>query len=153
MLIKYSYTIGVDMINLDHIDKQIISILQTEGRDSASHIANEIGMSVPAVTDRIRKLQECEVITGFQAIVDPRKIGLDVSALITLISESSSHYTEVVESAKNTEEVIQCFTTTGNGSHVLIIQTENTMTLEKLLRQIQGWPGVTRTETQIILTF
>ena len=140
------------MMNLDHIDKQIISILQQKGRDSASHIADEIGMSVPAVTDRIRKLQEADVITGFQAIVDPRMIGLDVSALITSISESSEHYTDVVESAKKTEEVIQCFTTTGNGSHVLIIQTENTRSLERLLRQIQGWPGVMRTETQIILS-
>ena len=140
------------MLNLDHIDKQIISILQHKGRDSASHIAIEIGMSVPAVTDRIRKLQEASVITSFQAIIDPRMIGLDVSALITIISESSAHYTEVVESAKNTEEVIQCFTTTGNGSHVLIIQTENTRSLETLLRQIQAWPGVMRTETQIILS-
>ena len=140
------------MINLDHIDKQIISILQQEGRDSASHIAIEIGMSVPAVTDRIRKLQDASVITGFQAIIDPRMIGLDVSALITIISESSEHYTEVVEFAKNLEEVIQCFTTTGNGSHVLIIQTKNTRSLETLLRQIQAWPGVMRTETQIILS-
>jgi Lrp/AsnC family transcriptional regulator, leucine-responsive regulatory protein len=140
------------MINLDHIDKQIISILQQKGRDSASHIATEIGMSVPAVTDRIRKLQDAHVITGFQAIVDPRMVGLDVSALITIISESSEHYTEVVESAKNTVEVVQCFTTTGNGSHVLIIQTENTRSLERLLRQIQAWPGVMRTETQIILS-
>lgn len=140
------------MINLDHIDKQIISILQQKGRDSASHIASEIGMSVPAVTDRIRKLQDAHVITGFQAIVDPRMVGLDVSALITIISESSEHYTEVVESAKNTVEVVQCFTTTGNGSHVLIIQTENTRSLERLLRQIQAWPGVMRTETQIILS-
>ena len=140
------------MLNLDHIDKQIISILQHKGRDSASHIAIEIGMSVPAVTDRIRKLQEASVITSFQAIIDPRMIGLDVSALITIISESSAHYTEVVESAKKTEEVIQCFTTTGNGSHVLIIQTENTRSLETLLRQIQAWPGVMRTETQIILS-
>ncbi|MBT7377163.1 MAG: Lrp/AsnC family transcriptional regulator [Candidatus Marinimicrobia bacterium] len=140
------------MINLDHIDKQIISILQQKGRDSASHIATEIGMSVPAVTDRIRKLQDAHVITGFQAIVDPRMVGLDVSALITIISESSEHYTEVVESAKNTLEVVQCFTTTGNGSHVLIIQTENTRSLERLLRQIQAWPGVMRTETQIILS-
>ena len=140
------------MINLDHIDKQIISILQQKGRDSASHIATEIGMSVPAVTDRIRKLQDAHVITGFQAIVDPRMVGLDVSALITIISESSDHYTEVVESAKNTEEVAQCFTTTGNGSHVLIIQTENTRSLERLLRKIQAWPGVMRTETQIILS-
>ena len=140
------------MINLDHIDKQIISILQQKGRDSASHIATEIGMSVPAVTDRIRKLQDAHVITGFQAIVDPRMVGLDVSALITIISESSDHYTDVVESAKNTVEVVQCFTTTGNGSHVLIIQTENTRSLERLLRQIQAWPGVMRTETQIILS-
>ena len=140
------------MINLDHIDKQIISILQQKGRDSASHIAIEIGMSVPAVTDRIRKLQESKVITGFQAIIDPRMVGLDVSALLTIISESSAYYTEVVEFAKKTEEVVQCFTTTGNGSHVLIIQTENTRSLEKLLRQIQAWPGVMRTETQIILS-
>ena len=140
------------MINLDHIDKQIIAILQQKGRDSASHIAIQIGMSVPAVTDRIRKLQESKVITGFQAIVDPRMIGLDVSAVITIISESSEYYTEVVESAKNTLEVIQCFTTTGNGSHVLIVQMENTRSLEKLLRQIQAWPGVMRTETQIILS-
>ncbi len=142
----------VDMFNLDNIDKQIISILQNEGRDSASHIAEEIGMSVPAVTDRIRKLQDSNVITGFQAIVDPRMLGLDVSALITIISESSDHYTEVVEFAKNTDEVIQCFTTTGNGSHVLIVQTENTRSLERLLRKIQAWPGVIRTETQIILS-
>ena len=140
------------MINLDHIDKQIIDILQQKGRDSASHIATEIGMSVPAVTDRIRKLQEAKVITGFQAIIDPRMVGLDVSALLTIISESSAYYTEVVEYAKKTEEVVQCFTTTGNGSHVLIIQTENTRSLEKLLRQIQAWPGVMRTETQIILS-
>ena len=139
-------------MNLDHIDKQIIEILQKKGRDSASHIAIEIGMSVPAVTDRIRKLQEASVITSFQAIIDPRMIGLDVSALITIISESSAHYTEVVGFAKKTEEVIQCFTTTGNGSHVLIIQTENTRSLETLLRQIQAWPGVMRTETQIILS-
>ena len=140
------------MLNLDHIDKQIISILQSQGRDSASHIATKIGMSVPAVTDRIRKLQDSNVITGFQAIIDPRMIGLDVSALITIISESSDHYPEVVDFAKNTEEVVQCFTTTGNGSHVLIIQTENTRSLERLLRQIQAWPGVMRTETQIILS-
>ena len=142
----------VYMFNLDSIDKQIISILQNEGRDSASHIAEEIGMSVPAVTDRIRKLQDSNVITGFQAIVDPRMLGLDVSALITIISESSDHYSEVVEFAKNTDEVIQCFTTTGNGSHVLIVQTENTRSLERLLRKIQAWPGVIRTETQIILS-
>ena len=109
-------------------------------------------MSVPAVTDRIKKLQESGVIMGFTTMLNHRRVGLDVSAFITVISESSSHYSDVVRETNNSPEIIQCFTTTGNGSHVLIIQTENTRSLERLLRQIQGWPGVMRTETQIILS-
>ena len=139
-------------IELDQIDHKILKLLQESGRDSASHIANEIGMSIPAISDRIRKLQESGVISGFQAVINPKKVGLDVSAFITVVSESSIHYTEVVENANQTPEVVECFTTTGSGSHVLIVQTENTDSLEILLRNIQGWPGVTRTETQIILS-
>ena len=89
---------------------------------------------------------------GFTALLDHRKVGLDVSAFITVISESSSHYSDVVRKANKMPEVVQCFTTTGNGSHVLLAMTENTISLEKLLRTIQEWPGVMRTETQIILS-
>ena len=109
-------------------------------------------MSIPAVTDRIKKLQESGVIMGFTAILDHRKVGLDVCAFITIVSESSSHYNDVVRKANQTSEVVQCFTTTGNGSHVLLAITENTISLEKLLRTIQAWPGVMRTETQMVLS-
>ena len=54
--------------------------------------------------------------------------------------------------AEETPEVVQCFSTTGNGSHTLLINTKNSYTLEELLRKIQSWPGVVRTETQIILS-
>ena len=54
--------------------------------------------------------------------------------------------------AEKTSEVVQCFSTTGNGSHTLLVTTKNSNTLEELLRKIQSWPGVTRTETQIILS-
>ena len=144
--------IEYDVIKLDQVDRDILNILQKDGRSSASHIAGEIGMSVPAVTDRIKKLQESGVIIGFTTLLDHRKIGLDVSAFITLISESSIHYSDVVVLANQTSEIVQCFTTTGNGSHVLLAITENTNSLEKLLRIIQGWPGVMRTETQMILS-
>ena len=137
---------------IDKIDHKILEMLQNTGRDSASHIANEIGMSVPAVSDRIHKLEESGVISGYEAIVDPKKVGLDVAALITLVSESSHHFEEVVQMANNTQEVVQCFTTTGSGSHVLIINTENSKSLELLLKDIQSWPGVLRTETQLILS-
>ena len=141
-----------DVIKLDQVDRDILNILQAEGRSSASYIAEEIGMSIPAVTDRIKKLQESGVIRGFTTLLDHRKVGLDVSAFITVISESSSHYSDVVRQANQTPEIVQCFTTTGNGSHVLLAITENSTSLEKLLRIIQSWPGVMRTETQIILS-
>ena len=54
--------------------------------------------------------------------------------------------------AEETSEVVQCFSTTGNGSHTLLVNTKNSYTLEELLRKIQSWPGVVRTETQIILS-
>ena len=49
-------------------------------------------------------------------------------------------------------EIVECFATTGRGSHMLVILTKNTQSLEKLLRTIQSWPNVIRTETQIILS-
>ena len=81
-----------EVIKLDQVDRDILHILQFDGRSSASHIAGEIGMSIPAVTDRIKKLQESGIIMGFTTILNHRKVGLDVSAFITVISESSSHY-------------------------------------------------------------
>ena len=141
-----------DVIKLDQIDRDILNILQIEARSSASYIAEKISMSIPAVIDRIKKLQESGVIMGFTTLLDHRKVGLDVSAFITVISESSSHYSDVVRQANQTPEIVQCFTTTGNGSHVLLAITENSTSLEKLLRIIQSWPGVMRTETQMVLS-
>ena len=100
----------------------------------------------------LEKLQESEVIEGIHAVLEPKMLGLDVSALITLISESSVHYKDVTKAARKTSEVVQCYSTTGKGSHTLLIVTRNSRTLEELLRKIQNWPGVIRTETQVILS-
>ena len=137
---------------LDEKDKKIIDILSVSGREPASNISAKIGMSIPGVIDRINKLQDAKIITGYKAIIDYNKLGMDVSALITLISDSSQHYHEVIRKANSISEVIDCYATTGSGSHVLFIRTKNTNTLEKLLRNIQQWPGVNRTETQLILS-
>ena len=139
-------------MKVDSIDKQILAILQQDGRTSASSIASELDVSIPTITDRIKKLQDSQIIKGIHAVLDPKPLGLDVAAIITLISESSSHYEEVTKAAEMMPEVLQCLSTTGRGSHMLFIITRNSSTLESLLKTIQGWPGVTRTETQIILS-
>jgi len=139
-------------MKIDDLDRKILDFLQKDGRMAASHIADELDISIPTVTDRIKKLSESGVIKGFQVTLDPKLLGLDVSAIITVISESSEHYKEVIQAARNTPEVVQCYSTTGKGSHTLIIVATNSKALEELLRKIQNWPGVSRTETQVILS-
>ena len=137
---------------MDTVDSKILEILNEDGRASASMIADKVDLSVPAVGDRIKKLQESGIIRGFKPIIDSNKIGLDVSAFITVYSESSKNFEKVVLNASKNPNVMKCYTTTGDGSHLLLVKVENTNSLEKLLRTVQEWPGVTRTQTQIVLS-
>jgi len=108
-------------MKIDDLDRKILEFLQKDGRMAASHIADELDISVPTVTDRIKKLSVSGIIQGFHATLNPKLLGLDVSAIITVISKSSEHYKEVIQTARNTPEVVQCYSTTGKGSHTLII--------------------------------
>ena len=137
---------------LDEIDIKILKHLQKNGRETASKIAEKLNLTVPTITERIKKLQESSVINGFQAIIDPKSVSLDVSAVITVISSSSNNYQQVVDNAIDCPEIIQCFSTTGMGSLLLWVSTKNSQSLEELLRKIQSWPDVARTETQVILS-
>jgi Lrp/AsnC family leucine-responsive transcriptional regulator len=139
-------------VKTDNVDLLILNELAKNGRESASNIAELIGMSIPAVTERIKKLQDSGVIKGYNVELDKQKLGMDVSAFITIISESSAYFEDVVKQADNNLNVIKCYTTTGIGSHILHVEVENTVALEKILRDIQSWPGVKRTETQLILS-
>ena len=137
---------------LDEIDIKILRYLQKDGRETASKIAEKLNLTVPTITERMKKLQESSVIKGFQAIIEPKSVSLDVSAVITVISSSSNNYQQVIDNAVDCPEIIQCFSTTGMGSLLLWVSTKNSQSLEELLRKIQSWPDVTRTETQVILS-
>ena len=137
---------------LDSVDKKILSILKNNARNSVSNIAEEINLSIPATSDRIKKMEDMGIIVGYKTVVNPQKVGLDILALITIISESSADYGKIITYANQTDEIVECFATTGRGSHILIVQTKDSHSLEQLLRTIQSWPNVMRTETQIILS-
>tara|TARA_Y100000746_G_C15227581_1_gene336043 strand:+ start:51 stop:530 length:480 start_codon:yes stop_codon:yes gene_type:complete len=137
---------------LDSVDKKILSILKNNARNSVSNIAEEINLSIPATSDRIKKMEDMDIIIGYKTVVNPQKVGLDILALITIISESSADYGKIIAYANQTDEIVECFATTGRGSHILIVQTKDSQSLEQLLRTIQSWPNVIRTETQIILS-
>lgn len=137
---------------MDDKDKLILSLLQKNGRMTASEMAGEVDLSVPAVTERIRKLTEGGALKDFRAVLDAKKVDYDVTAYILLDMSSSSSYGDMVQYAQDNDEVLECHSITGEGSHILKVRTHDTSSLESLLRNIQSWPGVIRTHTMIVMS-
>ena len=126
---------------MDEKDKLILSLLQKDGRMTASEIAEKVDLSVPAVTERIRKLTEGGVLKEFRAVLEAKKVDYDVTAYILLDMSSSNSYGDMVQYAQDNDEVLECHSITGEGSHILKVRTHDTSSLESLLRNIQSWPG------------
>lgn len=137
---------------LDAIDLQILHTLQARGRTKRNELAEQVKLSIPAVSERLRKLEERGVIRGYHAVLDGRKVGYGLTAFIFISCDSPSHYPKVIERASAHPEILECHAITGEGSHLLKIKTHSTETLEKLLAQIQSWPGVINTRTNVVLS-
>ena len=140
------------MERIDAIDVKILELLQTEGRMKRNRIAEVVGLSVPSVSERMRKLEERNVITGYHAVVNPKRLHIDITAFIRVMVDSSTNYDSFVAKATAHEEVIEVHSITGEGSHIMKVRTRNTTSLEKLLADIQSWPGVHGTSTSIVLS-
>ena len=137
---------------LDDIDAKILDILQRNGRTKRNDLAEIVGLSLPSVSERLRKLEESGYIKGYVATVDPKMVGKDITAFIFVTLESSKYYPAFVEHALATDDILECHAITGEGSHLIKIRTENTLTLEKLLAKIQSWQGVAGTRTNVVLS-
>jgi len=142
----------LSIARLDETDVRILELLQENGRIKRNRIAEEVGLSVPAVSDRMRKLVERGVLEGYHALVSARRLGFDITAFIRVTVDGSENYPEFVERATATDEVQEVHSITGDGSHIVRVLTPNTSTLERLLSRIQSWPGVHGTSTSIVLS-
>tara|TARA_B100000965_G_scaffold406729_1_gene447663 strand:- start:7195 stop:7671 length:477 start_codon:yes stop_codon:yes gene_type:complete len=136
----------------DNIDIEILKILQKDGRSSASDISKSLDLSVPAISERIKKLTEKGIIKRFSAILNHKKAGLDLTAYVFIVSEHSDHYDKFVDNANKCEAVMECHSITGSGSHILKVRVKNSQALEDLLYDIQNWPGVSRTQSNLVLS-
>ncbi|MDA0685170.1 MAG: Lrp/AsnC family transcriptional regulator [Bacteroidetes bacterium] len=140
------------MGRIDDIDVRILELLQERGRIKRNEIAEEVSLSVPSVSERMKKLEERGIIEGYHAVVTPRRVGFDISAFIRVMVDSSKHYDSFVDRACKLSQVQEVHSITGDGSHILRVLIRNTSGLEKLLSTIQSWPGVHGTSTSIVLS-
>ena len=136
---------------MDKVDIQILEILQEDARASASDISKKVQLSIPSVGDRIRKLND-KIITKYAAILNHKEANLDLTAFIFIVSEHSDHYDDFIQKTKESKAVLECHSVTGRGSHMLKIRVENSQAFEDLLYEIQNWPGVCRTRSNVVLS-
>ncbi len=137
---------------LDKIDEKILEILQKNGRVKRNEIAEKVGLSLPSLSERMKKLEEAGIIEGYYAKINRKALGYDIMAFIVVVMESSKHYTDLRKRAKKVAEILECHSILGEGSHIIKAVVKNTSELEKLLSKIQSWPGVVRTITNFVLS-
>jgi Lrp/AsnC family leucine-responsive transcriptional regulator len=137
---------------LDDIDQKILEIIQKQGRMRRNDLAERVGLSLPSVSERLRKLEEAGIITGYFAKLNYQVLGKDITAFVLATIDSSKHYGAFVEHVQGVDDVLECHAITGEGTHLLKIRTENTASLEKLLAKIQSWSGVVKTTTSVVLS-
>lgn len=137
---------------LDKIDLQILNHLQEEGRAQRNKLSEIVGLSVPSVSERMRKLEEKDLIQGYHAELNSRKFNFDITAFVFVEVDKSASYKDFVAKAENESEILECHSITGDGSHLLKIRSKNTQTFEKLLSKIQDWEGVTKSRSNIVLS-
>ena len=140
------------MERIDEVDARILELLQDSGRMKRNRIAEDVGMSLPSVSDRMRKLEERGVIKGYHAVLDAKRLHYDITAFIRVMVDGSVNYEGFVQTAMGLDEVQEVHSITGEGSHILKVRTRNTTTLEKLLAAIQAMPGVHGTSSSIVLS-
>jgi len=137
---------------LDVIDLKILYILQNKGRSRLADIAEEVELSAPAVMERVKKLEANGVIKGYQALLDSKKIGKDVTAFIGVSVGNHGDIDKFAAQMLQHHDVLECHHVTGDESFILKVKSANTGSLEKLLGEIRSVEGVTRTVTKIVLS-
>src|SRR5271170_3150653 len=137
---------------MDTVDLRLVDLLQRNGRATQLELAKTVGMSQPAVAERLRKLEERGVITGYAARVDAAALGLDITAFIGVGIEHPKFFDNFTGKVQTLAEVLECHRVAGDDSYLLKVKTRNTRSLDRLLVEVlRTIPGVTRTHTTIVL--
>jgi DNA-binding Lrp family transcriptional regulator len=137
---------------IDEIDRRIVALLREDARRSFQDIGRRVGLSAPAVKRRVDRLQQTGVIRGFTAVVDPAAFGWTTQGVVSLFCEGRVPAAEVRAAVAGHPEVAAAYTVAGQTSAVLLVRARDTAHLELALERIRGAPGVTGTQTQVVLS-
>jgi Lrp/AsnC family leucine-responsive transcriptional regulator len=139
-------------MELDNVDRHILSLLQENCKLPLARIGERVGLSAPSVAERIDKLEKSGVIRGYTAILDGRKLGKDITAFIGVFVDHPRLIAKFEKEIDRLEDVQECHHVTGQHTLLLKVKVDNTSALEDLIRKLRSLEGVSRTETSVVLS-
>lgn len=137
--------------SFDAIDRTILEILRQDGRASHASIAKQVGLSAPAVAERVRKLEQAGVILGYRAVLDPSAVGMPIAAFVAVTPQPRKPAQKVVDGLLALPEVEALYAVAGVHSYLALVRAASPSDLDALLDRIFMLEGVERTETTMVL--
>jgi Lrp/AsnC family leucine-responsive transcriptional regulator len=118
--------------SLDAVNRSLLAELSVDGRLSLAELGRRVGLSSPAVAERLQRLQETGVVRGYRADVDPRALGYTLGVVLR-IRPDARHLRTVAERARETPEVVECHRITGEDCYFMKLHVRDVEHLEEII--------------------
>ncbi len=139
------------MTTLEPTDVAILRALTTEGRSSFTDLAEQVGLSVSAVHQRVKRLEQRGVLRGYTAQVDRDAVGLPLTAFVSLTPFDPAAPDDYPQRLAHLPEIESCYSVAGDESYILTVRVASPRALEDLLRRIREVANVA-TRTTVVLS-
>jgi Lrp/AsnC family leucine-responsive transcriptional regulator len=136
---------------VEDLDRQIVRLLAADGRRSYTDLAKDTGLSVSAVHQRVRRLEQRGVLRGYRAVLDTDEIGLPLTAFVSIKPIDPAAPDDAPVRLAHLEAIEACHSVAGDESYILKVRVASPVALESLLQEIRGAASVS-TRTTVVLS-
>jgi Lrp/AsnC family leucine-responsive transcriptional regulator len=137
---------------MDEVDRKLLAILRGNARATYAELARSVGLSGPAVHERVGKLEAAGVIIGYHAAIAPAALGKTMSALIGVFITDKADSEEIASELEAVPAVEDCWFVAGEETFVIKVSVPDVVGLEETIRKVNGIPGIARTRTTVVLS-
>jgi Lrp/AsnC family leucine-responsive transcriptional regulator len=137
---------------VEDLDQHIVSLLASDGRMSFTDLGKATGLSTSAVHQRVKRLEQRGVITGYAASFDHEQLGLPLAAFISIRPIDPSQPDDCPERLRGFTEIESCWSVAGDESYILKVRVSAPSALEELLGRIRGAANVSTRTTMVLST-
>lgn len=137
---------------MDDVDRALLQALRANARASFAELGRLVSLSGPSVQERVRRLEERGIITGYHAAIDPRTLGFGVAAVIGIYLSDAADSDQVAQALSQLTEIEDCWSVAGEESLLAKVRAVDVAELEQVLSRLRGVDGISRTRTTVVLS-